>query len=431
MLEYCLNKIRYIDVKRIVGNSKVAFFLAYRSIIRGNRWALVLIILVMSLSFVNLIFIGSLLSGVMTTLDGQLVNTVFANVVISPEEDEYYIDKVSRLENKIKQVPGVAAVSAHLSSSAFVEYEWWEKQRPTDRGKSGTWEVIGIDPGQEADVTTIHNHIIEGSYLDENDRDEIVLGVEIAGSDGASTPSFLTLDGVRVGDKVRLTYPNGIQREYQVKGIFRAREMMRADHLAFVTKKEMASVLGRSVFSDRASQILVRSRPNIDENSLIQEFRAMDINGEIRSWQEYGGGIRSMYSTFEIIASIIGGVGLTVAAIVMFIVIYIGVVNKRRQIGILRAIGIPQNAIIASYLIQALLYATSGVIIGWLVVRFWLQPHFTHNPLDLPVGLVSLTVQSSTMGSSILGLIVAAILAGLIPTWISMKESIIKTIWGT
>jgi putative ABC transport system permease protein len=71
--------------------------------------------------------------------------------------------------------------------------------------------------------------------------------VEIAGGDRAQTASFLTLQGVQAGDKVRLTYPNGIQREYRVKGIFQAKEMLQADRLAFVTRIEIVSVLGKTV----------------------------------------------------------------------------------------------------------------------------------------------------------------------------------------
>ena len=421
---------KQVDRKSVMGNLKVALFLAYKSIARGNRWALVLIVLVMSLSFVNLIFTASILSGVMTTMDDQLVDTMFAHVSISPQENEYYIYDVRQLENRIEQVPGVAGVSAHLDSSAFIEYRWKEKQQATDKGNSGTWEVIGVDPQREVSVTTIHEQMIAGSYLDENDRDEIVLGVEIAGGDSAQSASFLTLGGVSVGDKVRLTYPNGIQREYEVKGIFRAREMT-ADRVAFLTTEELASVLGRNVFSDRASQILVRAEPNVDENSLIEEFRAMGIQGEIRSWREHGGAVRGVMSTFEIIAGLIGGIGLIVGAIVIFIVIYIAVLNKKRQIGILRAIGMEQSTIIGSYLIQALLYAICGVVFGWLLVQFLLQPYFTHNPLDLALGLVSLNVESSTVISTIVGLIVAAILAGLIPARAIMRQSIIKSIWGT
>ncbi len=412
-----------------MGNLKLALFLAFKSIVKGNRWALVLIILVMSLSFANLILTPSILSGVTNTLDEQQVNTLFANIVIDPEEDKYYLDHVRQLEDKIKQIPGVVGVSTHLNSSAFIEYQWREKESPSDRGESGTWNVIGIDPEREVNVTTIHEHIIEGDYLDAGDRDEIVLGIEVAGGDGAQTSSFLTLGEVQVGDKVRLTYPNGVQREYRVKGIFHAREMT-ADRSAFVTRKEMASVLGRSIFTDRASQILVKTEQAGDENRFIEEFETLGINGEIRSWHEYGGTVGGIVSSFDVIASLINGIGLVVAAIVMFIVIYINVLNRKRQIGILRAIGIKRDIVFTTYIVQALFYAISGIILGGLITHFVIEPYFINYPLDLPIGLVSLSIEPSTVQKAVWGLILAAVFAGFIPVLSIIRQSIIKAIWG-
>ena len=421
--------MKYRSVKSILGNVVIALFLAYKSITKGNRWVPLLLVVVMAFSFVNLIFTSSIIAGVMRTMDKQLVDAVYSNVVISPEEDEYYINRVSQLETKIVQVPGVAGVAARLDSGAFIEYQWKEKLAPTDKGESGTYKITGIDPEQEAGVTNIHNQMIAGTYLNENDRDEIILGVEIAGGDSAQTEAFLTLGGVNVGDEVRLTYPNGVQREYTIKGIFRARHL-EVDFQAFVTRNEMASVLGKNVFNNRASYILVKAEPGVEESRLIENFNAMGINGEIRSWQEYGGAMRSTISTFEIVGSLINGVGLMVATIIMFIVIYVNVVSKKRQIGIMRAIGIARGTIIGSYLIQALFYASAGILIGWLTVRFVLIPYSTSNPLDLPLGLVSLTVQPFTLGTSTSGLIFAAILAGIIPAWSIMKQSILKIIKG-
>jgi len=412
-----------------MGSLKVALFLAYKSIIKGNRWALVLIILVMSLSFTNLILTPSILSGVTNTLDEQQVNTLFANIVIDPGEDKYYLDHVSQIAKRIEQVPGVVGVSVHLNSNAFIEYQWREKDSSSDNGRSGNWTVIGIDPLQEVKATTIHEHIIQGSYLDVNDRGEIVLGIEIAGGDSAQTSPFLTLEGVHIGDKVRLTYPNGVQREYRVKGIFHARETQ-ADRLAFVTRKEMASVLGQTIFADRASQILVSIERASDEAWFIEEFENLGINGEIRSWREYGGAVGGIVSSFDVIASLINGIGLVVAAIVMFIVIYINVLNKKRQIGILRAIGIKRNIIIYSYLVQALFYAISGIVLGGLMMHFVIEPYFTNYPLDLPLGLVSLGIEPSTILKAVWGLILAAVFAGFIPVISIIRQSIIKAIWG-
>lgn len=416
---------------RRIGNLRTALFLARKSIIKGNKWALVFVILVMSLSFVNLNFVPAVLTGVSDTMEKQRVETLLANVVIDPEEDKYYIDHASQVVEKIGQVPGVVGVSAHLNTSAFIEYKWKEKDSPSDKGKSGTWSVIGIDPMQEANVTTIHRNMIEGSYLDKNDRAEIVLGIEIAGGPDAQTAPHLTLGGAEIGDKVRLTYPNGVQREYQVKGIFRVREMLRADRLAFVTQKEMASVLGRSVFGKMASQILVRIEPAGNEKWFIEEFKAIGIKGQIRSSGEYGSAMGNVASSFGLIASLISSISLAVAAIVIFIVIYISVLNKRRETGILRAIGIKGEIIIYSYLIQALFYAVVGVVLGWLVMNFLVQPYFVKHPIDIPLGLVSLTVESATVRSSILSLLTAAILAGFVPVLIITRQNIIETIRGT
>ena len=93
----------------------------------------------------------------------------------------------------------------------------------------------------------------------------------------------MTLGGVHIGEKVQVTYPNGIQREYTVKGIFRAREMMQADHLAFVTRREMVSVLGRPNFSDRASEILVKADSSGIEESLASQLKALGTDLQVRT----------------------------------------------------------------------------------------------------------------------------------------------------
>ena len=414
-----------------MGNLKLTLFLAYKSIIKGNRWALFLIVVVVALSFVNLIITPSILSGVTNTLDEQQVKSLFGNIVVDPPSDEYYLEHAGQIEEKIAQVPGVTGVASHLDSSAYFEYQWREKTLPSDKGKSGNWRVIGINPAQEANVTEIHNRLIEGSYLDNGDRDKIVLGIEIAGSPGAQTAPFLTLGEVRVGDKVRLTYPNGVQREYLVKGIYQAKEITQADHLAFVTRDEMVSVLGRGAFADRASQVLASLQPGSNEHTIIQEFKTLGINGQIRSWRDYGGALGGIVSSFNVLASLINAIGLVVAAIVMFIMIYINVLNKRRQIGILRAIGIKGNVLISSYLVQALFYAVAGIAIGWLLVHFAVQPYFINHPLNLPLGPVSLGIGTSMVINAVWGLVLAAIFAGVIPVLAIIRQTIIRAIWGS
>jgi putative ABC transport system permease protein len=413
-----------------MGNLKLAFFLAFKSIIKGNRWTLFLIILVMSLSFANLILTPSILSGVTDALNQQEIETLYGNVVIDPRADKTYLDHVSQIEKTLATEPGVLAFSTHLKSSAYFEYNWTDRTTPQDKRQTGSWNIIGVDPEKESRVTTIHSSLLEGSYLAAGDTDKIILGVEIAGGEPAQTLSSLTLDGVKTGDKVRLTYSNGVQREYTVKGIFKTREIS-ANNLAFINRKEMVSVLGAGVYTDRADQILVRTRPKVGEDQIIANIKSLGINGQVRSWSVYGGTLGGVVGSFNGVAGLISGIGLVVAGIVMFIVIYINVVHRRRQIGILRAIGINRNVVYGSYLIQSLLFAILGIVIGGLLFGFAIMPYFENNPIDLPVGLVSLAINADTVRNAIVGLISAAILAGIVPVANITRESIIKAIWGS
>ena len=408
---------------------KSALFLARKSLTRGNRWQLALIIIVMSLSFASLLLTPSIMAGVVKSLDDQQINALSGNIVIEPVSNKAYLDNVGQTETQIKQTTGVVGVSPRLDSSAFIEYQWLNKQSPSDVGKSSTWQVVGIDPQQDATVTTIHNQMIQGSYLDINDTDSIILGVEIAGGPEAQTEQYRTLGGVVIGDKVRLTYPNGAQKEYVVKGVFRTREAT-ADRMALVNREELVSVMGGQISADQASQIIIKTSPSYDENTVIGELKASGIDGEIRSWQEYGGSVGGVVSSFDAIASLISAIGIVVAAIVMFIVIYINVLHRKRQIGILRAIGINRRIVIYSYLFQAVFYAFAGMAIGGLAFRFAIISYFNAHPIDLPIGLVSLSVNPVTIQTGIIGLVLAAVFAGVIPALSIIRHSIIKAIWG-
>jgi putative ABC transport system permease protein len=412
-----------------MGNLKLALFLAYKSILKGSRWTLILVILVVSLSFSNLILTPSIMNGVADSINQEQINTLFGNIIIDPQSEKNYLDNVSQIEDEVARIPGITGVAPHLNSNASFEYNWQQSDSSPEKNTSGTWSVIGIYPEKETRVTTIHKSLISGDYLSPEDTNKIVLGVEIAGGDQADNKDFLTLGGVKVGQTIRLTFPNNIQRDYQVKGIFKARGGG-ASNLAFVTSREMASVFSPSITTENANQILIRTQPGTDQAKLIAQLKTLGIDGQVRSWEDYGGGIGGIISSFGIVASLIGGIGLLVAGVVMFIVIYINVANRKRQIGILRAIGINRKVVLISYLTQALLYAAAGIIFGGLIFGYIIKPFFDSHPIDLPIGLVSLAIDMSTIRNAILGLFVAAVLAGIIPVLNITRHSIIKAIWG-
>ena len=85
---------------------------------------------------------------------------------------------------------------------------------------------------------------------------------------------------------------------------------------------------------------------------------------------------------------------------------------------------------VKSFLVQALFYAVTGVICGWAIFNFAVEPYFLAHPIDVPMGLISLSVDFRVVRDSIIGLLVSAFLAGSLPVLSIARQGIIETIWG-
>jgi putative ABC transport system permease protein len=115
--------------------------------------------------------------------------------------------------------------------------------------------------------------------------------------------------------------------------------------------------------------------------------------------------------------------------VVIFIVIFINTINKRRQIGILKAIGINKRIIVYSYIIQVLIIATCGILLG-LALSSGLVTYLTYNPLVFPGGAVYPVVESGPVIRSVISLALVSLISGFIPSWKTANEPILDAIRG-
>ena len=403
-------------------NLKVAFFLAVKSIARAQFSTSALLIFILFLSFLNLMFITGILAGVSAAIVQQSIESTTSYIDIDPQQapvQKSFIPDQRDLRNRIQLIPGVLATSRHYSATGSIAY---------DRDKNGHSvivgvPVVGIDPTEEQQVTSISQHMVSGNYLDQTDTDQIVLGSDVAGGYG---PTFLgNLGGAKVGEKVQVTYTNGVNRIYTIKGIY---QVGFASTFAFVSYKEIESVLS---VSNYASEVLVRVDPSA---ATLDEYKAAIAEVapglKVSDYTELLGQIEPITLAFSAIGFVVAVVSVMVAAITIFVLIYVNAISKRRQIGILKAIGIEQNIIIISYMFQSLFYSACGVALGSAVVFLGLDPYLRAHPFSLPLGELHLSF--STLGNvlAIGSVLVAGIIAGIIPSWRVARQNIIAAIWG-
>ncbi len=402
-------------------NIKTSLFLAITSIKRGNKGTLAMTILIMTLAYVNLVFVASIFGGIVESINQEAIDNQYSNIVIEPAIDEKYIDNKEAIE-QIKMIPGVIGISSHYIDSPIVKYDEYSDGKDIT---SGRWVLKSINPDDEKIVTKIDNSIIDGSFLESIDRDQILIGKEIAGGYGGSL-DHLSLN-ISIGDKITVLFSNGISRSYTVKGVFSTKSTQ-ADQMLLITKKEMESVLK---VHNLASEILVKIEDTGNEDMYINEIRQIGLEKEeIKKWQDLMGFTSGASKSFSMISIILGVIGTVVAGVTIFIIIFVSVVNKRRQIGILKAIGMKEDTIIMYFVIQALFYGVVGVVLGAFLILLVIRPLFISNPLDFPVGWVSLKVTFNIILISNLSLIGAALIGGFFPAYRGARESILKSIWG-
>jgi putative ABC transport system permease protein len=395
---------------------KASSFLAWKSIQRGNRGTLLFSILIIAMVFVNLVFLPSIIAGVVNTFNTQSIDFDYGNVVIEPREDELYIDSVDRLQKKIERIPGIVGSSAHITTGVTYFY----------KGRNARSTLSSISPRDEIRVTRIHETMIAGEFLSAGDSDAIILGATLAGTEGEATGDLPSLRGVEVGDSVEVQFSNGMTRIYRVKGIYRT-QSFGVDLAGFITMDEMDAVLGTR---DQASQVLVKAQENGREQYYKTLLLSYGIQEQVKTYQEKAAGfVDQAIQSFNIINVISTGVSLIIAIVVIFIVIFINTVNKRRQIGILKAIGIHQQIIINSYVLQVLFITGMGAIAG-LLMNFGVTTYLTRYPLVFPGGPVYPVVEPGDILRSMVSLFTVSLIAGYIPAWKTVREDILAAIRG-
>jgi len=396
--------------------SKVAFFLAQRSIARGNKGTLYLTILILGMVFVNLIFLPSIITGVAVLFNQQSIDYSYGNLVIEPSKNQIYINNVSELQKKIEHIPGVTGVSPRYSTGATL----------THKGNVVTATLDAINPDDEKTVLKTPSKVISGNFLSLGDTDQVVLGYQLAGNQDETLDVIPSLGGVSVGQTVDITFSNGVTRPYRIKGIINSGSYS-ADGSAFITKNEYESVIG---ITDKANEVLVRTQVTGNENIMRNTLISFGVQEKIWTWEEKSANfLNQIIGSFNIINLIGTIVSLVIAIVVIFIVIFINTVYRRKQIGILKAIGIDRSIIIKSYIFQALFIFAIGTFVGSIFLLLILQL-LAVSPIVFPGGPVAPVVDPMLIIRSVVSLLVVSIIAGYVPAWITTKEDILSAIRG-
>ncbi len=373
--------------------------------------------------FLNLLFTDAIFAGITAGMNKGKINYQFGEVVVEPAAGGDYIKKADEIVEKFKDDFRVEKVSQILEFGVTLVNQ---KEKDGRDEKRQPAFLMGMDTGNEGRnfVFDMAPKIVDGRMLRDDDRGKIILGTELAGGYGVSVfPD--DLGGVKVGDKI-LVERGGKSAEFQVVGIFKTKNFD-MDMRAFVPEKELRRMVGLYSGADR---IIFRLKDKKQAKSLVADLKKAGYGKyDIADWEEKLLLGAAISKSFEMIGTILRIIGSLVAGLVIFIIIFVDIVNNRRQVGILKAMGVRQNSIIYSYVFRGLFYALLGSLFGYFLMNYGIIGAFRKNPLDMPMADVVPLLKEKALLMSVIFFITAGIVGSAVPAYREIRKRILTLLY--
>ncbi len=409
---------------------RIGLLLGWRQIQRANIWTTSLIIFVMMLTFLNLIAVSGILVGLIAGAEKAVRAESLGDIILSELPDEDRLVETEGIVRELSSFPEIESYSVRYRSAGTLEANYKERRNLQAERDIASVTVTGVDPIQEDAMSGLSSNIIAGEYLNPDEEGYILVGAyyveEYAQQFG---DIFDSLSGVKPGDTVRLT-AGEVSKEFIIKGIIQSK----VDEVSlntYIPEREFRRLFGR--IDRNADQIVIRVKEPGTEG-IVKDTLIDSGLGEFAKIQTFDEGkpkfITDIKNTFNTLGSFIGSIGIVVASITIFIIIFINALSRQRQIGILKGIGIERRAIEVAYILQAAFYAIIGSALGALLTYGFLIGYFERNPIQFPFsdGILVAPVDETIIRFAILFTI--TMIAGFLPAWSIVRKNTLNSILG-
>ena len=409
---------------------RLGLLLGFRQIQRASLWTTLLIIFVMMFTFLNLIAVSGVLVGLIAGAERAVRESSIGDIVITPRNEEGDILETPTILRELANYPEITAYSVRYEGGGTLEANYKERRDLSIERDVASVRVTGIDLTLEDNMTGLSSLVVDGEYLDPAEEGRILVGVyyikEYAEQYG---DIFETVDGVKPGDTVRLTVGD-ISKEFVVKGIIQSK----VDDInlnTYIPEREFRRLFGRN--DQNADQIVMRLKKPEENAHLKDTFisSGMGAYAKIQTYEEsVPKFLADIKNTFNLLGTFIGSIGIIVASITIFIIIFINALSRRRHIGILKGIGVEANVIEIAYVLQAAFYALLGSLIGALLTYAVLIPYFDAHPIKFPFSDGILVADPLTTFYKFIVLFVITLIAGYLPAKLITRENTLNAILG-
>ncbi len=368
---------------------------------RKGRLALTLFTLILG----GAIFIAvlSVHASLLATLDDALT---YWNYEIEVDFARHH--RIPQIERVAMSIPGVAHAECWSGNTA-------RRQRP-DGHEGPNIYVLGIP----AETNLIHPNLLEGRWLLPDDKNALVLNTKVIEEE----------PDIKIGDDVVLKI-EGREQSWRVVGLVQS---VMTGRIAYANQPYLARVIR---YIGRAGDVQIVAQPPADVSKDDPAFqtdlakrlkdhfdsRGLRVTGtettaSIRENIEYQFNIIVVFlSIMAVLIAIVGGLGLMGT-------MSINVLERTREIGVMRAVGASDGAVVKIFMVEGLFIG----LLSWLIGALLALP--ISKLLSDAVGVAFLEAPLSytfSIKGALLWLaavLVLAAMASILPAWNASRLSV-------
>lgn len=262
-----------------------------------------------------------------------------------PKNDLPKIKNGLMLMEQLEAMPEVLGVAPQVSSQVF--YNNGPVQIPGN--------IYGVDVKKQRELFSLDKKMDYGSLDDLlKGQDVIVMGKGLAEK-----------AGVGVGDRVSVTTPEGNNLVLKVVGIFSFGITAMDESRSYATLATVQKVLQKdpSYITDLNIKMKDINAANAFKTKLENELK--DI--KIEDWETANASILAGEQIRSILTTVVCITLLTVAGFGIYNIMNMNIMNKMKDIAILKATGFQGNDITGIFLLQSIMIGIAGGVLGLLI----------------------------------------------------------------
>lgn len=331
---------------------KIAFDLAWKSLIRRKTRTLMVIVMI-ALSLSGLLFLQGLYDGMVSHMINTAIRSdsgeisLYAKQYRLEKTIDYHIDDPISIKTYLDRFKEINAYAIRLSGEGLV----------STAHKSLGATLKGVRLEDERRFGDFDTFLFQGKFDFGTKNQEALIGFKLAQKLKVTIGSRLVFTAQDASGEI-----NAIS--FRISGIVKSGNLAVDEGSVFVSMETMERFL---TLPNSATQIALRIKDESHTNSIQSKIQKKFNTLDVLRWDELYPLLTEMRDMMDIFNWLSYAIVFAVAALGIFGVILMSILERMREFGIMMAIGTPYKSIRYQVISEAFIMAIIGYIIGALL----------------------------------------------------------------